>query len=331
MIQSAPGTALLLIAVGISSGCGGAAEQATVPAASPTPVTPIPEAADRTPASSRDMHATLTQFHRWFQLYERPRTDALVQRQLEILDPDVEVSSRLGTARGHQQYVERVAGLSNADKNSHVVTASEVSELDPDRLLLEASVRYLRLPEGGAVQGFDLRYRAELRRVDGSLPVFTKIDISLVGAIEAERFRDAYVENRARSFLHYWLVLMESLDGDASRFPELLATDGFVLDFSTGAEPMTSMDALAAWLSTVPTQLSKSSHQVENRRIEGDDEIAVSVDFPWRGVRIDGASMKARTHHDWKLVDTGERFLRLREAKVTALEAFSVVDTDSSK
>jgi hypothetical protein len=36
--------------------------------------------------------------------------------------------------------------------------------------------------------------------------------------------------------------------------------------------------------------------------------------------------MAARTRHDWLLIDTGERFLRPKEARITAVEPFRIVE-----
>ncbi len=280
---------------------------------------------DGSAVSTRDLHGALTQLHRWYQLYEGPYTDERIARQLEILDPAIEVTSSFGTAVGHEQYRTRVATLPPDDKNAHRVMSSQIEVLADGQLGLSASTRYQRLQPDGTLTTADLHYQTQLRRIPGKLPVFTKIEISLVAPVEDTEFRDAYLENRVKSFVHYWSFLMEALDGEAEPFREVLASDGFALHFSTSSEPMTRHEQLATWLAAVPTQLSESSHEVEDLSFVDGDEIAVSLDFRWRGQRKDGAAMKGRTHHDWKLVESGERFLRLREAVVTAVEPLSTV------
>ncbi|MEM9490209.1 MAG: hypothetical protein AAGC55_13770, partial [Myxococcota bacterium] len=275
--------------------------------------------------TTRDLHGALTQLHRWYQLYERPFTDERIARQLEILDPTVEVKSSFGTAVGHEQYLAGINALPPNDKNAHQVMSAQVEVLPGGQLALSTATRYQRLQPDGTLTSIDLRYQTELRRDSGGLPVFTKIHISPVAPSEDKEFSDVYLDNRVKSFVHYWLFLMEALDGDAEPFRELLAEDGFALHFSSSAGPMTRHEQLAAWLAAVPTQLSMSSHRVANITFADGDEIAVSLDFDWRGQRKDGVAMKGRTHHEWKLVDTGERFLRMREARVTVVEPLSTV------
>jgi hypothetical protein len=54
------------------------------------------------------------------------------------------------------------------------------------------------------------------------------------------------------------------------------------------------------------------------------------MDFDWEGVSVAGQPMTARTHHDWTLTETGERFLRLNRFHVTAIEPFTPVSAEEA-
>ena len=62
-------------------------------------------------------HAALTQFHRWYLLYEEPKYG--IDNQLDILGSDVAIKSGLGEAKGHQQYVDRVKQIPTSWENAH--------------------------------------------------------------------------------------------------------------------------------------------------------------------------------------------------------------------
>jgi hypothetical protein len=154
------------------------------------------------------------------------------------------------------------------------------------------------------------------------LPVFESIRTTRLGEVHESAFEDTFPSSRVKSFMHYWLLLVDGMGKSAASFQELLASDGVALRFSAAGGPITTFEQLERWLTGAFAQVAKSAHQPENLKIEiaGDGVYAVSVDFGWSGVSKTGRLMAARDHHDWILQETGERFLRIKEAKATTLE-----------
>jgi len=83
--------------------------------------------------------------------------------------------------------------------------------------------------------------------------------------------------------MHYWIANMETLDGNAEPFKELL-TDAFVLNFSTTSQ-LNSWEKFETWVETVPTTLLASNHIAENLEVVTLDEnkYQVTVEFDWTG------------------------------------------------
>lgn len=278
-------------------------------------------------AETATEHRALAQLYRWYQLYERPITPERIAHQLEILDQDVLLEMTYGTARGHDAYLAGVAALPGTDRNAHHVLHAEVTPLDDRTTMIQAEVVYQRLAENGTLTSNLLHYDLWLEHQPDALPIFTRIRVRAVGPDEATMFEDAYAESRAKSFLHHWLQLVENVDGSPAPLQELLATDGFSLYLTSASEPLTTFEQLETWFAGVGAQIDESSHRARNLKVSvmDEDTFSVSVDFDWLGVTGDGRLMAGETHHDWILEDTGERFLRLKQANVTTSRPFEEV------
>jgi hypothetical protein len=242
-------------------------------------------------------------------IFERPKTDAIVDRQLEILAPDVTLRSTLGTATGHDEYRAATDMLSDTDANAHVVTQTAFTDLGNDQVGMMATVRYVRLGADGRHSSAALSDDTDVS-VAGPEPVFTRIEIDALGSADEPTFRDAYPEHRVRSFGHRWITLEERLDGCEAPVREFLA-EPFSLDCSTTANPLTDFDAVANWLRAMPERIARSSHEIENLSFTGATDIRVSADCPWRGASPDGTELHGQTHHEWQIEDTGERYRQL--------------------
>lgn len=299
------------------AGCGARpAKESTVTNAAPAPS-----------AETRTDHAALTQFYRWYVLYERPITPERVEHQLEILAPDVQIDGARGKGTGHAAYREVVAALPTAERHAHHIQRTKITRRDATTTDLEADIVYHMSGPDKSVVSHALHYTTTLRDEPGRLPVFTSITIKPTGPGNATAFADAYAHNRATSFLHYWLWRIEDVTGSAEPFRELLAEDGLALEFSTSGTPLTSFDQFAAWHAKTTAMVKQSSHVPENVKIEPrGDGVHLAADFRWRGVTADGKAMAALTHHEWDLIDRGERFPRLRRAKVVQVEPFRPVE-----
>jgi hypothetical protein len=135
-----------------------------------------------------------------------------------------------------------------------------------------------------------------LRKND--LPVFKTVQLQPTGNIENPQFISAYADNRAKSFIHYWLYLMETIETNAEKFKELLV-ENFQLNMST-TSMIDSWDGFTLWAASVPQRIKESSHTSKNfsAKENADGSISVAVDFEWEGISIDGKAMTAETHHE---------------------------------
>lgn len=269
-------------------------------------------------------HAAMAQFHRWYQVYERP--EGGIDNALDILAQDVTVVSGLGTANGHEEYAARVQQLPDTWRNAHVPHEARVEVADDGTMTLEADITYLNqgLMPDGAVREADLTYDIALvPDPDGALlPKLSRVEIGQNSEGVAETFTDAYARNRMLSLVHYWLALIEDPKRDPEPVREILA-DGFSLDFSSGA--ITDFDGFKAWLAGPGSQVAASTHVIDNFAVEetGEETYAVTVDFDWTGILPDGNEMVAKTRHNWTVAnDVTERFARIETISVEVLEPF---------
>lgn len=271
-------------------------------------------------------HLALTQYYRWYQVYEIPFTNATIDNQLDILSYDVEISSQAGTTKGKEGLADRLK-MFEGWQNSHHVKNTEVIQLDDNTLKLEADILYQNIRPDDTRYSYTIHYTTLLELRQNNLPVFKVVTIQPTGIIENPEFESAYAENRAKSFMHYWLYLMETIETNTDKFQELLA-ENFELNLST-ASKVTSFEAFKEWAKTVPTRIKQSGHFPKNFMVKEnpDKTIHVSVDFEWQGISIDGKAMIAETHHDWILENnTEERFARMKNMNVTQTEPFQIVE-----
>ena len=277
--------------------------------------------------STKNTHAALTQYYRWYQLYEGELSDVRIDNQMDILSDDVLIKSAAGEMKGSANYPARLA-VYKGWKNAHHVQDVNVTEMEDGKLNLEADIIYQNIKPTGEESIYSLHYSTFLEKSEGELlPLFTELNLAPTGKLEPKPFEAAYVNNRVMSLLHYWLLNMEQLDGKVAPFEELLAP-GFALDFST-AGMIKSTEKLSTWLQTVPTQLKLSSHFPQNFtvKIVGENQYEMEVDLVWRGVTKDGKAVKATTHHVWLVVDDpNERFARIKAAKITQVDALAPIE-----
>ena len=308
--------AVLATLVGVSSGL-------------PVPSAGAADMADPTVAEIElgfRRHAALTQFHRWYLLYEEPRYG--IANQLDILRPDIVVSSGLGTARGHDEYAARIEELPTSWKNAHHLKGAAVTFAEDGTVLLTADITYLNeglLPDG-AVRSAELTYRTTLVPSDDVLPKFSAITIEQNADGTAETFESAYGDNRMKALAHYWLALIEDPSRNAAPVREILA-DGFTLNFSSGA--ITDFEGFEAWLAGPGSAVRASTHRIENfsqKQLDNGD-YSVSMEFDWNGLLPDDTQMVARTRHSWLVEDDPtERFARIKRMDVEVLEPFRPKD-----
>jgi hypothetical protein len=273
--------------------------------------------------TEQQSHLVLAQYYRWYQVYEVPFTADRINNQKDILSEDVEISSQSGTTKGKEGLEERLTVFTGW-KNAHHVQNTRVKEVPDGNLSLEADILYQNIRPDDSKYSYTLHYSTLLKQRENDLPVFTKVDLKATGVIEEFKFESAYPENRTKSFMHYWLYLMEN--PDAEKFKELLASD-FSLQLSSN-EYITTFSKFEDWLKSISDRILTSTHCYKNFKVadNNDNTFTVSVDFHWKGINVAGEKMIAATHHEWFLTNNlDERFARMKTMKVTALKPFQVV------
>lgn len=273
------------------------------------------------------VHAVKAQFHRWFQIYERP--DGGIENALDVLSGDISVTSGLGVAKGHEEYARRVQQLPDSWKNAHAADNAQVSFGPDGAAQITADVTYTNVGilEDGGVRQAKLGYALEFASIkEALLPKLSKVVITQNSDGVADSWVDAYPENRTRSLVHHYLAIIEDPARDPEPMRELLA-DGFSLNFSSGA--ITDFDGFKAWLAGPASQVAASTHVISDYQAvetsEGTFEIAMV--FDWAGLLPDGTELVAKTRHNWVVTnEVTERFARILRADVELLEPFRPKD-----
>lgn len=271
-------------------------------------------------------HLALIQYYRWYQVYEVPFNKARIDNQLDILADEVEISSQAGTTKGKMGLADRLRMFEGWQNTHHVENAS-IKQLNDEELSLEADILYQNIRPDDSRYSYRIHYSTILKLRENDLPLFTKVHLEPIGTVENPEFTPAYADNRAKSFMHYWLYLMETASVNGDKFKELLA-EPFELNLST-ASKIDTLKGFNEWLSTAPSQVKESGHYPKNLSVteNADNTISVSVDFEWEGISVDNKPMVAETHHEWVLENNlDERFARMKMMKVTQTKPFQIVE-----
>jgi hypothetical protein len=288
--------------------------------------TELPQASDAPTSrdyfiSKSEEHAALAQFRRWYQIYEAPNPE----RHFDIFASDFVLDTMNGTLQGIDAYAKRIKDFEGW-QNAHHVDQASVRIRSESELELQADITYQNIRPDGQRFAYRLHYETVLLRRTADLPVFKSIKLRPTsGQLEDKTFHPAYLENRARSFTHHWLLLMEVVNGDPTRFRELLAPT-FALDLG-GPARTTTWDGFASWVNAVPSRIALSSHRIVELSVQPGptaDDIVVDLVFDWKGVAADdGRPMIARTQHHWQLTDRYKgRFAAMQDMQVKVLTPF---------
>ncbi|MCX4781702.1 hypothetical protein [Streptomyces sp. NBC_01264] len=264
---------------------------------------------------SRRRHAATAQFHRWFQLYERPRDAERVERQLRLFADRFEITTADGRRiTSRDAYREGITAYGAEERHAHHVRHLAVTEIDPDHLRLDAEVHYERLDASGRTTRATIAYEGELIGSADFEPLFTTLKMTVADRSAEGTFTDAYPANRALSVIHRFLSLVEAPDLGGSAYDEFLGPDG-ELDLVLGTATVTSRGELARWLAESSQRLAAgtSRHTVEGFQVvtAQDGLYTVGMDLDWNGATATGEPVAARLRYDWTLRDTGERYCRL--------------------
>jgi hypothetical protein len=270
-------------------------------------------------------HAALAQYHRWYQVYEMPFTQRRIDNQKDILADDVEITTSAGTMKGKTGIEERLK-VYEGWLNAHHVQQTNVSLLPDGKISLEANIIYQNIRPDQSKFSYTIYYSTELQPRENELPLFTKVQLKPTGEIKEFQFESVYAENRSKSFMHYWLYLMETQKGNSEKFKELLAKD-FWLQLSSG-DTVDTLDKFDAWFKSITAQVLTTTHSQKNLKIvdNKDNTFKISVDFDWMGINVKNENMIAETHHEWILENNmDERFAKMKTMKVSIIKPFQVV------
>ncbi|MBY0243834.1 MAG: hypothetical protein K2Q03_00110 [Sphingobacteriaceae bacterium] len=270
----------------------------------------------------QNTHLVLAQYYRWYQVYEVPFTKKRIENQKDILTDDVEIVSQMGTSKGKEGLEDRLK-VFEGWLNAHHVQNTKVTQLADKKLSLEADILYQNIRPDASKHSYTLHYSTILQTRNNDLPRFEKLELKPTGEVKEFNFESAYVENRAKSFMHYWLYLMETNQNEL--FKELLAST-FKLNLSDGKQIENYLD-FEKWKNAATAKIATSTHQYKNFNVQETEEdvFLVSVDFDWLGITIDGKEMTAETHHEWILKnDKDDRFAKMKEMTVTIINPFVI-------
>ena len=272
------------------------------------------------------MNIWLTQYYRWYPVYEVPFNKARIENQLNILADDIEIASMAETSKVKEGLEDRLSQFEGW-QNSHHVKNTQVQLMDNNELVLDADILYENIRPDNSRYSYTIHYHTKLQLREHDLPLFTFVKIEPTGTIEDPQFTSAYAENRAKSFMHYWLYLMETIDVNGEKFKELLAED-FELDLST-TSTIDTLDKFDEWAASIPLQIKDSGHYPKNLTVKenADHTLSVSVDFECEGVSVGDKVMVAETHHEWTLENNlDERFARMKKMTVTQTKRFQTIE-----
>lgn len=271
-------------------------------------------------------HAARAQLHRWWLFYE----DARIPRdvQVSLVTPGVRVSTPSDEISGVGAYIERLDGFARADANAHRVTdiAYEHKRDGSTRVRATIDYHHQSADTDGAVSSARLDYDVVFSPTYETLPQVSEMTITRQGPVEDDTFRDAYVENRMASLVHYWMALIEAPDRFVTPFQEILAPS-FLLNFTSGS--ISDLDTLQDWLMGPASSVVASRHDLSPLQIEtvGPDAYRIQFEVDWMGIARDNTFLGARTAHDWTVRDDPEdRFARIGQVDVEILKPFAPIE-----
>ena len=270
-------------------------------------------------------NVVLAQFHRWFQVYERPLNEKRYLNQLDILSEDIIIESAAGKSKGKLELKKRLNAFEGW-LNAHHVKKTQIEILENNLVALEADLLYQNIRPDQSRYSYSLHYSTILQIRKGELPVFTIVKITPTGNEDVKIFDDAYIENRARSFMYYWCYCIETSNGNSGLFRELLA-EQFELHLSA-SNVAGDLQKFDEWIASNSSQIIYSAHYPKNfsAKENEDKTISVIVDFDWQGLSVNNEAMNGETHHEWVLENNmDERFAKMKRMEITQIKPFAVM------
>lgn len=258
----------------------------------------------------------LAQYYRWFLTFERSYNDQRLANHMQLMTDDLDLNAVGGQINGKQHLLDFMDYIKDW-QNSHQVKNAKVSIGSNDTLLLLADILYQNILPDSSRTNHNFRYSAKLLDPKDGLPLFSKITVTEDTTYQIKQpYKDLYWENRSKAFIYYWIHLMDHLNGNESKFDELLA-ENFDLEFIDTS--INNSADFKAWITETKSQIASSLHIPKNidAWLDKDNAIRVSFDVDWHGLTIDGDKLFAQIHHDWILEsELDEPYARLKEIKI---------------
>lgn len=274
-------------------------------------------------------HLALTQCYRWYQVYEIPFNEMRINNQLDILSDDVVISTPNGISKGKSSVAARLSKFEGW-KNAHHVQNIQVTRGEGDMLLLEADSVYQSMRPGSDLEHV-VHYEIKLKMRNDDLPLFTDVKMTYVTQdplkIKSTKinFQNTYIENRAKSFMHYWLYLVRTAT-DHHLFEELLAKD-FKLCPSTNIE-INDLEEFDIWLNSIADEIKQGCHYPCNISIKEGPDHTIRIEFyiEWHSESASIGQIKTLLHNEWILENNpDERFARLKEMNVIQINSTTAI------
>lgn len=276
-------------------------------------------------------HRALTVVHRWYTGYETEQKNRGHQGELVTEDFVLNrpVESGLPSVQGRQAYLDSWATAYPGQSNAHHLRGLTVEPTGEHTARAHVTHDFETggpATNGAAVIAYDFELVQDPAERLPRISVFSEQVLEYRDA----PFEEAYTENRVRAFVHYWLSLLERPAPDAEPLRELIADD-LAMTLPDG-RVLHTFDEVADWYAATGGQVEVSTHHIKDLRItaEPGDRIRVTMDFDWEGIHVSGRPMTARTRHAWTLTESGERYLRLSDFAVTALDPFTPVTAEQA-
>ena len=266
----------------------------------------------------RDEHLkslALSQYYRWFQTFEREQNTTRVDNHLSMLSNNIILKTYTGPLYGK----EGMKGFLNHVKdwkNSHHVEEVQITNSATDTLLLEATILYQNILPDKIRNTYKIHYTVKLKPMMNELPLFTHISLMPTATLANGTFEDAYAENRSKSFMYYWLYLMDDSDAWDNRLGELLATN-----FTVRSDNLVASDdeELRSWLKREKRKKIYSIHimKAQKTSTNPDGTIQAVVEVEWKGVSRTGRTTVGVFQYTLMLENhLDERFARLKSLEI---------------
>lgn len=261
-------------------------------------------------------HATLAQLHRWFQYLEN--CECGLTNHIDTLSDDVIVRTESSTTTGLNAYLETVSPPPARPRKAHVLKDHSIEILADGSICLNADIDTLTdnhpAMNDALIQSF--RCQAKLRPTNSTLPLFTELRSSNVGAESESEFKDALQEHRVRSLVHYFTAIVEDPSRNPEPFREVLA-DEFSINYTE--TPMTDFETVKGWVAGALSSVVASNHQIHDVSFEvtSHGDYLVTIAMQSRALFPDGSGITSKNSQTWTLVDElADRFPKIRKITI---------------